>query len=90
MARIGAADEAARQATRAARRPSGASVVFSIRLDPRELAAIDARAAVIGVKPSVLARNLIRTGLAAMNSDRVAALVDQLETVVSELRAAVS
>jgi hypothetical protein len=38
----------------------------------------------------VLARNLIRTGLAAVNGDRVAALVDQLETVVSELRTAVT
>ena len=85
-----AAAEAGRLAPRSTRRASGPSVVFSIRLDQREVAAIEARAAVTGIKPSVLARNLIRTGLAAWNGDRIAAAVDQLEAVVSELRTAVS
>jgi glycine cleavage system pyridoxal-binding protein P len=85
-----AAAEAARLAPRSTRRTSESSIVFSVRLDPREVAALEARAALIGIGPSVLARNLIRTGLAAWNGDTVAAVVDQLEAVVSELRAVIS
>jgi S-adenosylmethionine:diacylglycerol 3-amino-3-carboxypropyl transferase len=77
-------------APRSVRRKTGASIVFSVRLDPAELAALEARAVVAGVRPSVLARNLIRTGLAAARGPDVAAAVDRLEGVVAELRAAVS
>jgi hypothetical protein len=39
------------------------------------------------VKPTVLARNLIRVGLAAGGDDGFARAVDRLETVVRDLRA---
>ena len=41
------------------------SVVFSLRLDPGEVSALERRAAALGLKPSVLARNLVRRGLDA-------------------------
>ena len=44
-------------------RTAGASVVYSIRLDRGELRALERRALVAGIKPTVLARNLIRVGL---------------------------
>jgi hypothetical protein len=45
------------------RRRIGNSVVYSFRLDPGELMALERRAALLGLKPSVLARNLVREGL---------------------------
>jgi hypothetical protein len=51
----------------------GPSVVYSIRLDRGELMALERRAYVAGVKPTVLARNLIRIGLtksAGCDADR--------------------
>ncbi len=45
------------------RRQKGSSVVYSFRLDPGEIRALERRAADLGVKPSVLARNLVREGL---------------------------
>jgi hypothetical protein len=50
-------------ARRSHREAVGASVAYSLRLDPGEIAALKRRAASMGVKPSVLARNLIRDGL---------------------------
>jgi hypothetical protein len=72
------------------RRPSGSSVVFSVRLDPLELAALERRAAEREIAPSVLARNLIRTGLRTTNRAALSRAVDHLEDVVAQLRAAVS
>jgi hypothetical protein len=40
----------------------------------------------LDVKPTVLARNLIRVGLASRCDDGVAGAVDRLEAVVRELR----
>jgi len=45
------------------RRQKGNSVVYSFRLDPGEVLALERRAADMGLKPSVLARNLVRQGL---------------------------
>jgi hypothetical protein len=45
------------------RRQKGSSVVYSFRLDPGEVRALERRAADLGLKPSVLARNLVREGL---------------------------
>ena len=45
------------------RRQKGSSVVYSFRLDPGEVMALERRAAALGLKPSVLARNLVREGL---------------------------
>jgi hypothetical protein len=63
-----AADRAAAQQVRSElaarlRRRGGASLVYSVRLDPSEIAALTRRAAEMGIKPTVLARNLIRVGL---------------------------
>jgi hypothetical protein len=90
LAELDAVNAAAEPPVRALRRTIGASVVFSLRLDPAELDALEVRARAGGVKPSVFARNLIRTGLAAGHRDRIAATVDQLEAVLSELRAAIN
>jgi hypothetical protein len=84
-----ARDEAVRLAPRSLRRRAGASIVFSLRLDPAELAALETRALLTGIKPTVLARNLIRTGLAAAHGGEIAAAVDRLEAAVCELRAVV-
>ncbi|HEV7192873.1 MAG TPA: hypothetical protein VGN35_06645 [Jatrophihabitantaceae bacterium] len=86
------ADEAigaglARRSSRATNTPS---VVFSVRLDVGELRALETRAAATGVKPSVLARNLIRSGLAARTSADVTDVLDRLTTVTDELRAMVT
>ncbi|WP_375486127.1 hypothetical protein [uncultured Jatrophihabitans sp.] len=81
-----AADEAAEkiQLRPAPTRPSkrqatGSSVVFTVRLDPTELTALNERAAARGLRPSVLARNLIRIGLAPpRDNDELARAVDRL------------
>jgi hypothetical protein len=40
-----------------------ASVVYSLRLDAGEVTALERRAASLGMKPTVLARSLLRRGL---------------------------
>jgi hypothetical protein len=52
-------------AQRSTRRAPGRSTCYSVRLDQGEVAALERRAAAVGLKPSVLARNLIRLGLGA-------------------------
>lgn len=59
------ADDLSARSTRAL----SASVVYSLRLDPGEMAALRRRAASYGLKPSVLARNLIREGLRRAGGD---------------------
>lgn len=61
----------------------GPSVVYSIRLDRGELMALERRAYVAGVKPTVLARNLIRIGLTKSAGCEV---VDAVERPVSGSR----
>lgn len=73
---------------RRVRRPSFGSVVYSIRLDPDEVAALEKRAAGLGLKPTVLARNFIRNGLGARNYKPVGPAVERLEAALDELRAA--
>lgn len=69
---------------------SGASVVYSIRLDPAEVKALECRAAATGIRPTVLARNLIRTGLCAGRSDALSEALRRVEDAVAELRALAS
>jgi hypothetical protein len=76
-------------AGRGRRAGAGPSVVYSIRLDPGEMAALERRAAALGIRPSVLARNLVRTGLRGRDEDRLPGLVDRLDAAVQELRALV-
>ena len=89
LAQTEARDEAIRLAPQSLRRKTASSIVFSVRLDPAEVAALEARATEIGIKPTVLARNLIRTGLAVAHGADIAAAVDRLEAAVGELRAVV-
>jgi len=90
LARFAAADEAAaRLPPRRVRRTTGTSVVLSIRVDPAELAALEEQAAVIGIKPTVLARNLVRAGLSCPASSALVHAVDQLDAAVAELHALV-
>ncbi|MEO6885629.1 MAG: hypothetical protein ABI232_04980 [Jatrophihabitantaceae bacterium] len=71
------------------RRRPGSSVVYSVRLDPAEVSALETAAAMRGLKPSVLARNLIRMGLSMPQEDAVSKLVDRLSETMQELRAIV-
>jgi hypothetical protein len=69
------------------RRAAGPSVVFSLRLDTGEMAALERRAAVLGVKPSVLARNLVRNGLSHRTEDDLSKALTHLRVAVDEVRA---
>ena len=68
-------------------RRSGGSIVYSLRLDPGEVAALEGRAGELGIKPSVLARNLIRMGLASPTSVALEGIVDRLDRAMADLRA---
>ena len=62
------------------------SAVLSVRLEYDLLEALERRAALAGLAPSSMARNLIRYGIVyddAMTSE----LLDELETVTARLRA---
>ena len=91
IAELRAADEqvAAGLAQRTARRQTGASVVYSIRLDRGEVAALERRAAALGIKPTVLARNLLRVGLSHRADADLDAAISRAEAAVRELRALV-
>jgi hypothetical protein len=91
LAEVRAADEqvAAGLAQRTARRQTGASVVYSIRLDAGEVAALERRAAAVGIKPTVLARNLLRMGLSRRADTDLDAAIGRAEAAVRELRALV-
>ncbi len=65
---------------------AGPSVVYSVRLDPAELAALRAQADAAGLRPTVLARNLIRCGLSAPGGASLADAVGRLEDAVARLR----
>jgi hypothetical protein len=74
-------------AQRTRRGQRGASFVYSVRLDRGEVAALERRAAVVGLKPSVLARNLIRAGLGRRADADLAAALGRAEDALTELRA---
>ena len=69
---------------------AGPSVVYSIRLDKGELMALERRAHVAGIKPTVLARNLIRIGLTKSAEFTVVDAVERVALAVDELRALVA
>jgi hypothetical protein len=58
-------------------------------LDPDEVIELEQRAAMLDMKPTVPARNLVRSSLERRGRDEVAAVVDRLETVLAELRSLV-
>src|SRR4051795_5157411 len=76
------------------RRSGKVTASFSIRLDTGELAALERRAAAVGLPPSALARNLIRMGLSGVadaEQGRAAVeAIDRLENAVAELRSLVA
>jgi hypothetical protein len=73
----------------AGNRPGGATRVFSFRIDVQELRALERRAVLLDVKPSVLARNFVRIGLGGHSTNEIATIVDRLENDLAELRALV-
>jgi hypothetical protein len=83
-----AADRAVERALpqRPRRRTTGPSIVFSIRLDPAEVRLLEERSAVLAIKPTVLARNLIRIGLATPARDGVPLALDRVQAALDELR----
>jgi len=86
IAELEAADAAVRAGLSARARRNESSVVYSIRLDPGEVRALEARAAARGIKPSILARNLVRCGLQEDPDLRLAAALDRFESALGELR----
>jgi len=68
-------------------RRAGGSVVFPVRLDPTEVEALERRGRRLGVKPSVLARNLIRMGLGSPTSVALEDVVARLDRAMNDLRA---
>ena len=68
-------------------RRTGGSIVYSLRLDAGEVTALEQRAREMGIKPSVLARNLIRMGLASPTSVALEGIVDRLDRAMGDLRA---
>lgn len=88
LAEMDAADEAATVALQGrAARARGISMVYSIRLDRAEVETLERRAAAHGLKPTVLARNLIRVGLAPRGAADMAIAVDRVAAALAELRA---
>jgi hypothetical protein len=61
-----------------------------VRLGNGELEALERRAAALGLKPSVLARNLIRIGLERDYDDALAGAVERVDAAMAELRTLVS
>jgi hypothetical protein len=72
------------------RRQSGSSIVFALRLDVADVAALERRAALLAVPPSILARNLLRAGLSDHARPTLAGVVNQLDTALAGLRALAS
>ena len=86
LADIEASEAAVRAGLSARARRRESSIVYSIRLDPEEVRALEIRAAARGVKPTRLARNLIRSGLARDVNLRLAEALDSFEAALAELR----
>jgi hypothetical protein len=74
----------------------GPARMFSMRLRPAEIAALDERAAQLRLKPSMLARNLVRAGLRAGHRpdaakpsiERLVEVLDNLDDHVRDARSA--
>lgn len=70
-------------------RTRAGSVAYSIRLGREELEALERRAATRGLKPTVLARNLIRVGLAPGESGDLIDAIERVAAALDDLRALV-
>ena len=62
------------------------SVVFSVRLNPEEVDAVEAAAKVADVPASTLVRGLVLRGLAAERTDSPKAIVDHMAAELQQLR----
>lgn len=71
---------------RTRKRVPGPTTVYSIRLDHDEVRALQLRSARIGIKPTALARNMIRVGLSTPFDHKLSAVVDRVEAAMEELR----
>ena len=71
---------------RTRRRVTGPSIVYSIRLDPAEVRLLEERSAALAIGPTVLARNLIRIGLANPRRDGAPHALDNVQSALDELR----
>jgi hypothetical protein len=71
---------------RGRKRVPGPTTVYSIRLDHDEVRALQLRAARAGIKPSALARNLIRTGLSLPYDRELSTVVDRVDAAMEQLR----
>lgn len=89
LERLESRDQAQVAIPPARRGQAGPSLVYSIRLDRDEMRALEVQAVTAGLKPSVLARNLLRTGLSAPHGNSVLRAVDRVEEALAELRALV-
>lgn len=89
LAEIEAKNAAVPLKPRRQRRTTGPSVVYSIRLDPEEVAALERRAEDLDTKPTALARIFIRNGLGAEHGEAAAPAIDRLGAALDEVRAAV-
>jgi hypothetical protein len=88
FAELQAADAAIAAGLAKRREQRRASNVFSLRLDPGEFDALERRAAALGVKPSVLARNFIRIGVSGSLDLRLREVLERLEADLDGLREA--
>jgi hypothetical protein len=70
-------------------RTRSCSIPYSVRLDRGEVDALERRAAAYNLKPTVLARNLIRMGLAPGGAAEVAQTIDRVHAALEELRSLV-
>jgi hypothetical protein len=87
LAEMAAANEAVSAGLRMrSARGAGPSIAYSVRLDRGEVEALERRAAAYGLKPTVLARNLIRAGLVPGGAADLAAAVDRVAEALEELR----
>jgi hypothetical protein len=77
-------------ARRRRRGRAGRSVVYSVRLDPAEVAALERRAKPLGIGPTVLARNLIRMGLGGGGREDLADAIRRAADAVEDIQAATS
>jgi hypothetical protein len=77
-------------ANRRRRSAAAGSVVYSLRLDPLEVEALERRAKQIGIGPTVLARNLIRIGLVAGTAAELADAVRRASEAIADIRGCAS
>lgn len=69
------------------RKRNGTSIVYSLRLTPAEVTALERRAAAMGIRPAVLARNLVRNGLRRRpDEEDLARAIDKVDDAVRVLR----